>query len=150
MLPRAFLALLVSAATSLSLSRPAPAAELPTADGYRGIWYMNSPTKNQYVYKYAGGYATYPQQHAPIAIYAKAVPVDQMSIGIARVKLGRALVRQSRWKEAEPELVAGYEIVNKQAPTSEWATSARDDLVAAYKAMGRPDDARSIELRRPR
>ena len=46
--------------------------------------------------------------------------------------------------------VHGYEIVNKQAPTSEWATSARDDLVAAYKAMGRPDDARSIELRRPR
>ena len=38
-------------------------------DGYRGIWYMNQPTKDEYVYKYSGGYATYPQQHVPIAIY---------------------------------------------------------------------------------
>ena len=38
-------------------------------DGYRGIWYMNQPTKDEYVYKYSGGFATYPQQHVPIAIY---------------------------------------------------------------------------------
>jgi hypothetical protein len=41
-------------------------------DGYRGIWYMNQPLKNEYVYKYSGGFATYPQQHVPIAIYAPA------------------------------------------------------------------------------
>lgn len=46
---------------------------LPTADGYRGIWYMNQPTKDEFVYKYSGGFATYPQQQSPIAIYAKAV-----------------------------------------------------------------------------
>ena len=38
-------------------------------DGYRGIWYMNQRTKDGYVYKYSGGFATYPQQHVPIAIY---------------------------------------------------------------------------------
>ena len=43
------------------------------ADGYRGIWYMNQALKNEYVYKYSGGFATYPQQHVPIAIYAPAV-----------------------------------------------------------------------------
>jgi hypothetical protein len=43
------------------------------ADGYRGIWYFNQPSKDQYVYKYSGGFATYPQQQGPIAIYAKAV-----------------------------------------------------------------------------
>ncbi len=43
------------------------------ADGYGGIWYFNQPSKDQYVYKYSGGFATYPQQQGPIAIYAKAV-----------------------------------------------------------------------------
>lgn len=38
-------------------------------DGYRGIWYMNQPTKDEHVYKYSGGFATYPQQHTPIAIH---------------------------------------------------------------------------------
>ncbi len=46
---------------------------LPTADGYRGIWYMNQPSKDEYVYKYSGGFATYPQQQSPQAIYSKAV-----------------------------------------------------------------------------
>ncbi len=44
-----------------------------TGDGYRGIWYMNQPTKDEHRYKYSGGFATYPQQHVPIAIYAPAV-----------------------------------------------------------------------------
>lgn len=41
-------------------------------DGYRGIWYSNGATKDQYAFKYSGGMATYPQQHAPIACYAAA------------------------------------------------------------------------------
>ncbi|NLD42410.1 MAG: hypothetical protein GX657_02830 [Chloroflexi bacterium] len=42
---------------------------LPPADGYRGIWYYNQPSGDEYVYKYSGGFATYPQQHVPIAHY---------------------------------------------------------------------------------
>jgi hypothetical protein len=41
-------------------------------DGYRGIWYYNQPSKDEFVYKYSGGFATYPQQQSPIAIYSKA------------------------------------------------------------------------------
>jgi len=41
--------------------------------GYRGIWYPNQPTHDQYVWKYSGGLATYPQQQEPIAIYAPKV-----------------------------------------------------------------------------
>ena len=57
-----------------SKARPKP-DDLTTelGDGYRGIWYMNQELKNEYVYKYSGGFATYPQQHVPIAIYAPAV-----------------------------------------------------------------------------
>jgi hypothetical protein len=49
------------------------AAPLEMDDGYRGIWYYNQATKDEFKYKYSGGMATYPQQHAPIAIYRKEV-----------------------------------------------------------------------------
>ena len=49
------------------------AEPLSTDDGYRGIWYFNQPTNDEYRYKYSGGFATYPQQHAPIAIYCPEV-----------------------------------------------------------------------------
>lgn len=42
------------------------------ADGYRGVWYMNQPQDDAYRYKYSGGFATYPQQIIPHAIYAPA------------------------------------------------------------------------------
>ena len=51
---------------------PADDLHAQLGDGYRGIWYMNQPTKDEYRYKYSGGFATYPQQHAPIAIYVAA------------------------------------------------------------------------------
>ncbi len=58
---------------AFAVSRFCLAAPLPTDDGYRGIWYFNQPTKDEYRYKYSGGFATYPQQHAPIVIYCKEV-----------------------------------------------------------------------------
>jgi len=63
---------LAGAALALS-AQPADDLKTQVEDGYRGIWYMNQPTKDQHRYKYSGGFATYPQQHAPIAIYAPAV-----------------------------------------------------------------------------
>lgn len=42
-------------------------------DGYRGIWYFNQPSKDEYVYKYSGGLGTYPANHIPFCIYAPAV-----------------------------------------------------------------------------
>ena len=38
-------------------------------DGYRGIWYMNEPTGDRYVYKYSGGLGTYCAKHQPFAVY---------------------------------------------------------------------------------
>ncbi len=43
------------------------------ADGYRGIWYMNQPSNDEYVYKYSGGLGTYCAKHKPFAIYCEAV-----------------------------------------------------------------------------
>lgn len=39
------------------------------ADGYRGIWYSNQPSGDEYVYKYCGGLGTYCAKHKPFAIY---------------------------------------------------------------------------------
>jgi len=47
------------------------AAPLPKDDGYRGIWYFNQPSGDQYVYKYSGGLGTYPHQQLPVAYYSK-------------------------------------------------------------------------------
>jgi hypothetical protein len=52
--------------------RSQPRNPLPEADGYRGLWYANQPSKDEYKFKYSGGMATYPQQHIPIAYYAAA------------------------------------------------------------------------------
>ncbi|MBN2217216.1 MAG: BNR-4 repeat-containing protein [Pirellulales bacterium] len=54
------------------LGSPILSAELPKAEGYRGIWYMNQPQKNEYKYKYSGGLGTY-ATHRPFAVYAKEV-----------------------------------------------------------------------------
>ena len=57
-------------ATLVAASRPSRTGR--TTDGYRGIWYSNQSTGDEYRYKYSGGFATYPQQHVPIAIYSAA------------------------------------------------------------------------------
>ena len=41
--------------------------------GYRGIWYMNQPSKDEYVYKYSGGLGTYCAKHQPFAVYCEKV-----------------------------------------------------------------------------
>lgn len=41
--------------------------------GYRGIWYMNQPSGDEYVYKYSGGLGTYCAKHKPFAIYCDRV-----------------------------------------------------------------------------
>ncbi|HID56289.1 TPA: hypothetical protein EYP37_07155 [Candidatus Poribacteria bacterium] len=42
-------------------------------DGYRGIWYMNQLTYDEYVYKYSGGLGTYCAKHRPFAVYCPQV-----------------------------------------------------------------------------
>ena len=41
------------------------------AEGFRGIWYYNHPSDDEYVYKYSGGMGVYCAGHIPMAIYSK-------------------------------------------------------------------------------
>lgn len=42
-------------------------------NGFRGIWYFNQKSGDEYVYKYSGGLGTYCAKHRPLAWYAKEV-----------------------------------------------------------------------------
>ena len=79
---------------------------------------------------------------AAVATFSATQSPVHLNTGIARIKLGRSLLRQGRTAEAEVESRAGYDIVAKQtAPTVSWLKSAREDLVAAYDILGRPEEA---------
>jgi serine/threonine protein kinase/tetratricopeptide (TPR) repeat protein len=77
-----------------------------------------------------------------IALYVETLSANHLNTGIARIKLGRSLVRQHRYAEAEIESRAGYEILHKQMnPTVGWLQNARKDLIEAYDALNQPDKA---------
>ena len=74
--------------------------------------------------------------------YAETLPADHLYAGIGRIKLGRALLRQRRYPEAEHESLAGYGIVAAKAdPSVNWLQNARQDLIAEYSALQRPEEA---------
>ena len=47
----------------------APLQDAPRTDGYRGIWYANQPSGDEYAYKYSGGLGTYCATHRPFAVH---------------------------------------------------------------------------------
>ena len=74
-----------------------------------------------------------------VARYTEAQGPEASNTGIAHIRLGKALVRQKRWAEAEVELLRGYQILKPQAdPGISFLQSARRDLIEAYEAMQQP------------
>ena len=83
-----------------------------------------------------------PLYREAIGIYRATQGPDHLNTGIARIKLGRTLLRQGRLAEAETETRAGYEVLVEQTdPSVSWLRSAREDLVAAYEGQGKRDEA---------
>ncbi|HEX6316182.1 MAG TPA: serine/threonine-protein kinase [Gemmatimonadaceae bacterium] len=78
-------------------------------------------------------------------MYVSTLPPTNTNIGIGRIKLGRSLLRQGRFAEAEKETRAGYELLAPQMnSTASFLVAARTDLVAAYDALKRADDAARV------
>src|SRR5229473_7026393 len=74
--------------------------------------------------------------------YAETLPADNVNTAIAHIKLGRTLLRQNRYKDAEPETLAGYEILIKQSsPSTSFIRAGRKDLAAEYEALNQPQKA---------
>jgi serine/threonine-protein kinase len=78
--------------------------------------------------------------------FGETLPADHMNRAIAEVKLGRTLVRQHRYIEAEPHTLAGLQILLKQtSPSVSWLRGARKDLVEIYTAAGQPRKAAEFQ-----
>lgn len=61
-------------------------------DGYRGIWYMNQASHDEYVYKYSGGLGTYCAKHKPFAAYCDEVKKTFFCYGGATKHSNRKLL----------------------------------------------------------
>lgn len=69
--------------------------------------------------------------------FAAAQGEEHLNTGIAHIKLGRALIRQGRWREGIRESEAGYTIVKAAAaPGVSFLQAARRDLAVAYDSIG--------------
>lgn len=65
-----------------------------------------------------------------------------VNVGFNRVKLGRSLVAQKRYREAIDQSLAGYTLLKPQInPSSPFMQAARYDLVVAYEALNEPERA---------
>jgi len=60
--------------------------------GYRGIWYMNQPSGDEYVYKYSGGLGTYCAKHKPFAVYCDKVKKTFFCYGGTTTMSNRKLI----------------------------------------------------------
>lgn len=79
-------------------------------------------------------------------IYTQALPSGALNIGIAQVELGRVLLREKRYHEAEPYSLAGYEVIKQQAkPSLDYLRSARADLIEIYSALNQPGKAAQFQ-----
>ena len=72
--------------------------------------------------------------------FTETLSADNVNTGIARIKLGRALLRQKRFQEAEVETHAGYDVLSKQTSSSiSFLQAARNDLAAENDALNHPE-----------
>jgi len=76
--------------------------------------------------------------------YGETLPPEHLKVGVARTRLGRALLRQGRHRAAEEELLAGRAILASRAGPLRWMRDAVDDLAEAYQALGEPARAEAI------
>jgi hypothetical protein len=62
--------------------------------------------------------------------------------------LGRTLLREGRYWEAEQQTLAAYSILIKQSnPAESFLRGARKDLRAIYEALDQPEKAREYQER---
>ncbi|KPL10360.1 hypothetical protein AMJ85_05895 [candidate division BRC1 bacterium SM23_51] len=109
MRPMATIVLFSVASTALAAAGGAsplsPGTIFPKADGYRGIWYFNQPSNDEYNYKYSGGLGTYCAKHIPFVYYAKAVNKSFFVYGGSAAEDGRGLLAMVSYYDHNTGLV---------------------------------------------
>lgn len=108
----------------------AQGAPLPKENGYRGIWYYNQKTKDEYVYKYSGGLGTYCAHHNPFAVYAPAVNKTFFVYGGAKADKNELVHMISYYDHATGVVPRPTLIVDKQTD------DAHDNPVLSMDGQG--------------
>jgi serine/threonine-protein kinase len=79
--------------------------------------------------------------------FIKALGTDNVNTGIAHIKLGRVLLREKHFNDAEQQTRAGYDNLSRQTnPGTSFLQAARTDLSAEYEALGQPQLARRYRI----
>jgi serine/threonine-protein kinase len=77
-----------------------------------------------------------------VRLFTETLGTNNVNTGIAHIKLGRTLLRENKFADAQVETLAGYENLIKQAnPGTSYLRAARRDLAADYDAMNQPEKA---------
>jgi tetratricopeptide (TPR) repeat protein len=118
-----------------------------TVYGEHHYWYATALSNIGSVYSAQKDWPRAEKQYRMvIPIYTEAQSATSTNTGIARIKLGRTLLRQKRYSEAESETRAGYDILVKQMdPKVSWLVNARNDLVEEYQALKKPDEVAKFQ-----
>jgi BNR repeat-containing family member len=101
------------------------------ADGYRGIWYMNQPSDDEYKYKYSGGMGTYCAKHNPFAVYREEVKKTFFCYGGAPSGNSRRLLHMVSYYDHAAGAVARPTILLDKN-----TSDAHDNPVIAVDAKG--------------
>ncbi len=101
------------------------------ADGYRGVWYFNQPSHDEYVYKYSGGLGTYCAKHQPFAVYCAKVDKTFFCYGGATRDDPRHLLHMVSFYDHASGTVVRPTIVMDKA-----TDDAHDNPVIAVAAAG--------------
>jgi BNR repeat-containing family member len=79
--------------------------------GFRGIWYSNSRSGDEYVYKYSGGLGTYCAKHRPFAVYCTEVEKTFFCYGGTTEKANNQLLHDVSFYDHKTGQVAAPTIV---------------------------------------
>jgi eukaryotic-like serine/threonine-protein kinase len=80
-----------------------------------------------------------------LQVFGETLPADHLNTAIAQIKLGRTLVREQRYQEAEGHILSGYSVLVKQSnPSVSYLGNAREDLATVYEALGEPEKAKKF------
>ena len=118
-----------------------------TVYGEHHYWYATALSNIGSVYSAKKDWAHAEKQYRlAIPVYTEAQSATSSNVGIARIKLGRALLRQQHYAEAEKETRAGYDILAPQMdPNVSWLVNARNDLVEEYQALKKPEEVAKFQ-----
>jgi len=77
-----------------------------------------------------------------LAIYAAVISENHINTATTHVKLGRILLRESRFQDAEAESMKGYRyLASHVEPTDSYLVGVRKDLFTIETRLGRPAQA---------